>query len=185
VTSPLKRPGYLSYIDHHGQPRQLTPEQATYLHITEMAGQFESGWHELHSTRIVRTLAERGLITYEPTSHRSWRVTGITELGEQVLSRWRERHGQHISQYYDQLYEPQNSPASDGKQVSLDAISDAHAAERAAETALIRAVVAARSTGATWAEIGDRVGISESNALRRFRPYLEEIRLVRLRGEEQ
>lgn len=85
----------MRYTDSHGRAQRLTPEQAHYLHTARIRGGFDCGWGGLSSTRTVRLLEERGLITLRDnrTSWPRWRVTGLNILGETVLDAWQTRQG--------------------------------------------------------------------------------------------
>lgn len=81
----------MNYLDSRGRRQTLNPHQATYL--ADAWRQFDQGWGGHYSTLTVRLLEERGLITLarnaDPRRPR-WTVTGLTKLGEQVLTAWRD-----------------------------------------------------------------------------------------------
>ncbi len=85
-------PRSMRYVDSRGRKQTLTSEQATYLDAGRR--RFDAGWGGLNSTLTVRLLEERGLITLwrnHSGAYPRWRVTSLTKLGEEVLTRWKER----------------------------------------------------------------------------------------------
>lgn len=76
------------YTDIRGRRQRLTKPQAYYL--TDAWRQFDYGWGGYTSTQTVRLLEARGLITVTWDLTDRWRVTGLTQLGEQVNQRWRD-----------------------------------------------------------------------------------------------
>lgn len=85
-------PRTMRYTDPRGRRQTLTWIQWVYLDKASM--QFDQGWGGLSSTLVARLLESRGLITlhrYYTREVPSWRVTGRTKLGEQVMEAWRAK----------------------------------------------------------------------------------------------
>ena len=80
----------MRYTDSRNRKRILTFPQWVYL--TEAGRGFEQGWGGLDSTLVVRLLRERGLIHLDDrATHRPWRVTGRTALGDTLIEQWRAK----------------------------------------------------------------------------------------------
>ncbi|WP_344890327.1 hypothetical protein [Actinomadura meridiana] len=73
--------------------------------------------------------------------------------------------------------------AKDPKIAAAAGVRHAHKKRLDAEAAVVQAVADARNAGVTWGEIARELEMQQPNAVRKFRPLLEERREVTVRSK--